>query len=111
MAGSLWPSQAMPYASAFTAPPALPMYMLCYMPRPSTAGPFCKLNFKELVWQCQDLEARELEVKRMTRTHNLSAVRDARVTTATYAAGRRNRHPCKHLLSGVLVPRLHFRYP
>ena len=32
VAGALWPSQATPYASAFMAPPAWPVYS--YMPRP-----------------------------------------------------------------------------
>ena len=46
-------------------------------------------EFEELASQRQDLEARELEVQRMTRTHNLNAVRDARVATATSVAGSR----------------------
>ena len=75
MAGAPWPSQPTPYASAFIAPPAFPMYKPSYMSTPPAR---------------QDIEARELEVQRMTRTRNLNAVRDARVTTATSVAGSRH---------------------
>ena len=47
-------------------------------------------EFEELASQRQDLEARELELQRMTRTHNFNAVRDARVATATSVAGSRH---------------------
>ena len=34
-----WSSQPTPYAGAFMAPPAWPMYMPSYMPRPLTQPP------------------------------------------------------------------------
>ena len=82
-----WSSQPTPYASAFMAPPALPMYMPTYMPRSLTHPPFMQAQFEELVRQRQDIEAQELEVQRMSRTHNLNAVRDARVRSATSVRG------------------------
>ena len=51
------------------APPAWPMYM-----------PFMQAQFEELARQHEDIEVRELEVQPMSRTHNLNAVRNARVT-------------------------------
>ena len=49
MAGAPWPSQATPYASAFMAPPAWPMYMpslvTCLGPQHSRP---CKLSLKSL---------------------------------------------------------------
>ena len=62
----------------------------CLGPRHSR--PLCKLSLKSLPGnrQRQDLEARELEIQRMTRTRNLNAVRDARVMTATSVAGSRH---------------------
>ena len=64
-------------------------------------------EFEELARQCQDLEARELEVQGMTRTLNLNAVREARVTTAASVAGSRHSHTKEHaplkLPSGIEV--------
>ena len=73
------PVASTPYASAFKAPPAWPMYMPCYMPRPLTQPLFIQAQFEELARQHQDIEARELEVQRMSRTLNLNAVRNARI--------------------------------
>ena len=86
VAGLPWPSQPTPYASAFTfmAPPAWPMYMPSYMPRPPTQQAFMQAEFKELARQ-----RRELKVQCMTRPCNLNAVRDARVATATSVTGSR----------------------
>ena len=87
-----WPSQPTPYASAFTAHPAWPMYMpsYMYMPRPPPQQAFMQAEFEKLARQRQDLEACEIKVQRMTRTHNLNAVRDAGVATATSVAGSRH---------------------
>ena len=82
-----WSSQPTPYASAFMAPPAWPIYMPSYMPRPPTQPPFMQAQFEELARQRQDLEAPELEVLCMSRTHDLNAVRDARVRLATSVRG------------------------
>ena len=92
MAGVPWPSQPTPYASAFTARPAWPMYMptYMYMPRPPPQQAFMQAEFEKLARQRQDLEACELKVQRMNRTRNLNAVRDARVVTATSVAGSRH---------------------
>ena len=87
MASMPWSSQSTPYASAFMAPPAWPLYMFSYMPRPPTQLPFMQAQFEELARQCQDIEARELKVQCMSRTHNLNAVRDARVRSATSVRG------------------------
>ena len=47
VASMQWPSQPTPYASAFMAPPAWPMYMPCYMPSPPPhSRPLCKLSLK-----------------------------------------------------------------
>ena len=80
-------SQPRPNASAFLAPPVWPMYMLNHMPRPLTQPPFMQAQFEELARQRQDIEARELEVQRMSRTRNLNAVRDARVRSVTSFRG------------------------
>ena len=85
-----WSSQPIPYASTFMTPPAWPMYMPSYMPRPPTQLPFMQAQFKELAWQRKDIEARELEVQRMSQTHNLNSVRDARIRSATSVRG--NKH-------------------
>ena len=69
------------------APPAWPMYMPSYMPRPPTQQAFMQAEFEELARQSQDLEARELEFQRMTRTCNLYAERDAGITTALSLEG------------------------
>ena len=82
MAGTSWPSQPTPYAGGFMAPPAWPTYMPSYMPWPTAQQALMQAEFEELVRQHHDLEARELKVQCMTRTRNLNAVRDARVTTA-----------------------------
>ena len=87
MAGMPWSSQPTPYASAFIAPPAWPMYMPSCMPRPLTQPTFMQAQFEELARQHQDLEALELEVKRMSRTLNRNAVRNARVRSATSVRG------------------------
>ena len=94
MAEAPWPSQATPYACAFVAPPAWPMYM----PRPPAQQASMQAKLEELARQGHDLETRELEVERRTRALNLNAVRDARVTAvaswqeaATPVLG--NRHP------------------
>ena len=89
------------------APPAWPMYMPSYMPRPPTQQAFM---LEELARQGQDLEAHELKVQHMARTCNLDDVRDAGVVTAASVLGSRcfvsrNRHP------DMIVPRLHLRDP
>ena len=40
-------------------------------------------QFEELASQLQGIEARDLKVYRMSRTHSLNAVRDARIRSAT----------------------------
>ena len=49
-------------------------------------------QFEELARHRQDIEARELKVQRMSRTHNLNAVRDARVRSATSIRGSKRTH-------------------
>ena len=84
-------SQPTPYASAFMAPPAWPMYMPSQMPRPPTQPSFMQAQFEELDKQYQDLEAPELEVQRsMSQTHNLNTLRDARVRSATSVRGSKH---------------------
>ena len=92
IAGALWPSQPTPNASAFMAPLAWPMYMPSYMPWPPAQQALLQAEFEELARQHQDLEVQKLEVQHMTRTRNLNAVRDVRVTTATSVAGNRHSH-------------------
>ena len=91
------------------APPAWPMYMPSYMPRPPTQLPFLQDQFEELPRQHQDIEVRELEVQCMSRTHNLNAVRDARgqlpLSEEASALVKRNRH------LDVQVPSWHLRDP
>ena len=65
-------SQLTPYACALVAPPAWPMFMPSYMPRPPTQPPFMQAQFEELARQCQDIEVQDLEVQRMCPTHNLN---------------------------------------
>ena len=48
---------ALPDASPFMAPPAWPMYMASYMPRPLTQPPFIQAQFEELARQNQEKEA------------------------------------------------------
>ena len=88
MAGGPWPSQAMPYVSAFMAPPSWPVYMPSYMPRPPVQLVSMQTEFEELAMQPQELEARELEVQQMTL--NLNAVPDARVTTSASVTGSKH---------------------
>ena len=57
------------------------------MPRPLTQPTFMQAQFEELARQHQDIEALELEVKRMSRTLNRNAVRNARVRSATSVRG------------------------
>ena len=85
-------SQPTPYASAFMAPPAWPMYMPSYMPRPPTQPAFMQAEFEELARQRQDLEACELEVQHLTRTCNLIGVTDDGVATAASVPGSRRSH-------------------
>ena len=73
-------------------PLAWPMYMPSYMPWPKAQQALLQAEFEELARQHQDLEVRKLEVQHMTRTRNLNAVRDVRVTTATSVAGNRHSH-------------------
>ena len=91
---------------------AWPMYIPSYMPRPQVQQVSMQAEFEELARQRQDLEARELEVPRISRTLNLSAIRDARVTAA--ASGTGSRHSCHkeqaplkptHASSQVAAPR------
>ena len=49
-------SQLKPYTCALMAPPAWPMYMPSYMPRPPTQPPFMQAQFEELARQCKDIE-------------------------------------------------------
>ena len=49
------------------SPPAWPVYMPSYMPRPPTQLPFLQAQFEELARQHQDIEAQELEVQRGQR--------------------------------------------
>ena len=86
-----WSSQSTPYASAFMAPPAWPMYMPGCMPRPPTQPPFMQAQFEELIRQRQDIEARDLEViSKLYQTHNLNAVRDDRIRSATSVRGSKH---------------------
>ena len=55
------------------------------MPRPPTQPPFLQAQFEEITRQHQKVQ--ELKVQRMSRTHNLNAVRDARVRSATFGRG------------------------
>ena len=87
MATKPWSSLPTPYASTFMALPAWPIYMPSYMPRLHTQPPFIQAQFEELARQHQDTEARELEVQCMPGTHNLNAVRDARIRSATSVRG------------------------
>ena len=48
VASRLWPNQPTPYASAFMAPPAWPMYMPSYMPRTPTQQAFMQADLKSL---------------------------------------------------------------
>ena len=105
MASMQWPSQPTPYASAFMAPPAWPMYMPCYMPRPPTQPPFMQAQFEGVPRQRQDLEARELEVQLMSCTHNLNAVRDARVRSATSVRGSKHSREKEQLASQLASQR------
>ena len=77
MAYEPWLNQTTPYPSAYMAPPAWPMYMPSYLPRPLAQQSSMQAKREELAMQCQELEARELEVERRTRALNLNAVRDA----------------------------------
>ena len=74
-----WSSPPTPYASAFMAPPAGLMYVPSYMPGPLTQQPLMQAQFEEIARQQQDIEAREIEVQRISRSQNLNTVRDARV--------------------------------
>ena len=91
MTGMQWP-QPTPYASPFVAPPPWPMYMpsVSYMPRPVTQPPFLQAQFEELARRNQDMEARELEIQRMSRSLNLKAVKKARAKP-TMPRGRRDK--------------------
>ena len=71
--GMQWP-QPTPYASPFMAPPAWPMYMPSYLPRPLSQPPFLQAQFEDLTRRDQDMEARELEIQRISRSINLKAV-------------------------------------
>ena len=52
--------------------------MPAFPPMASMPMSFCE----QLAMQCQELEARELEVERRTRALNLNAVRDAETNSA-----------------------------
>ena len=82
MPGAPLPSQAMPYPSAFMAPPAWPMYMPHYLPRPQAQQSSMQAEREKLARQRHDLEARELEVEWITRALNLNAVIDAKAKSA-----------------------------
>ena len=82
MAGAPWLNQTTPDCSAYMAPPAWPMYMPSYLPRPQAQWSFLEAEHEELAMQHQELEARELEVERRTRALNLNAVRDAETKSA-----------------------------
>ena len=64
-------------------PPAWPMYMPSYLPGSPAQQTSMQAEREELARQCHDLEARELEVERMTRALILNAVRDAEAKSAT----------------------------
>ena len=64
MAGVPLLSQSMPYPSAYMAPPAWPMYMPSYLPRPQMEQSSTQSERELLAMQRQELEARELEVER-----------------------------------------------
>ena len=53
------------------------MYMPSYLPRPPAQQSSMQAKREELARQRHDLEARELEVERITRALNLNAFRDA----------------------------------
>ena len=92
MTGMQWP-QPTPYASPFVVPPAWPMYMpnVSYMPRPLTQLPFVQAQFEELARRSQDMEARELEIQRMSRSLNLKSVKKARAKPTTHRGSRDKR--------------------
>ena len=62
-------------------------------------------QFEELPRQRQDLEARELEVQLMSRTHNLNAVRDARVRSAASVRGSKHSREKEQLVSQLASQR------
>ena len=82
MAGAPWLNLTTPYPSAFMAPPAWPVYMPNYLPRPQAQQSSMQAEHEELAMQRQELEARELEVEWRTRAPNLNAVRDAETKSA-----------------------------
>ena len=68
-------------------PPAWPMYMPGYLPRPVTHSPFLKAQFEELARRDQEMVVRELEVQCMSRSLNLEAVRKTKFKPATSTRG------------------------
>ena len=60
------------------APPAWPMYMPSYLPRPQVHQSSTQAGHEQLALQRQEseLEARELKVERRTRALYLKAVRE-----------------------------------
>ena len=64
MAGAPWLNQTTPYPSAFMAPPAWPIYMPNYLPRPQAQQSSTQAKCEELARQCPDLEARALKLNR-----------------------------------------------
>ena len=92
MTGMQWP-QPTPYPSPFVAPTPWPMYMpnVSYMPRPVTRPPFLQAQFEELARRNQDMEARELDIQRMSRSLNLKAVKKATAKPTTPRGSRDKR--------------------
>ena len=89
MTGMQWP-QPTPYVSPIMAPPAWPIYLPSYMPRPLTQLHFLHAHFEELARWNQDMEARELEIQCISRSLNLKAVKNARTRLATSARGNKS---------------------
>ena len=91
MVGAPMLNHGSPYPSAYMAPPAWPMFMPSYLPRPQMEQSSTQSEREQLSMQSQELEARELEVKRRTRALNLNAVRDAEIKS-TGPSVRSSRH-------------------
>ena len=115
MAGVPLLSQSIPYPSAYMAPPACPMYMPSYLPRPQMEQSSTQSERELLAMQRQELEARELEVDRRTSALNLNAVRDDETRSAvpsvrcsrTHTAQKTGAHytkTCQFIIHNSKIP-------
>ena len=75
-------SHGRPYPDTYMAPPAWPMYMPSYLPRPQMEPSSTQSEREQLAIQRQELEVKELEVKRRTQALNLNTIRDAETRSA-----------------------------